>query len=160
MAPPELHPDLAPLAFLVGDWVGEGRGDFPTIAPFSWTERTSYRHVGKPVLIYEQRTRDAITGEPRHAESGYLRPGAELGTVEFVVAHSTGHLEMAEGTVADGRVVLETTAVLGTPTAKDVAALKRTIDLDGDTLRVNLAMAAVGEPMTEHLTAELTRAPT
>ena len=39
--------------------------------------------------------------------------------------------ELAEGTVTDGRLVLETTAVLGTPTAKEVSALRRTVEGQG-----------------------------
>lgn len=158
MDEPALHEDLAPVGFLLGDWVGGGRGQYPTIDPFEWREETRFWHVGRPALLYLQRTRDAVTGEPRHAESGFLRPGAEPGGFEFVVAHSTGHAELAEGSATGSRLDLRTTSLVGTPTAKEVGAVNRSYELDGDGLRVRMSMAAVGEPMTDHLEAELTRA--
>ena len=156
MDEPALHPDLAPLVFLLGTWSGEGEGEYPTIEPFAWTDTTRYRHVGKPVLLYEQRTRDAVTGEPRHAESGYVRLGDGPGSVELVVAHSTGHVELASGTVDGERIELHSTLVEGTPTAKAVTELHRVIRLDGGVLHVTLAMAAMGEPLTHHLRSALT----
>jgi hypothetical protein len=159
MDDPPLHEDLAEVAFLVGDWVGGGRGEYPTIEPFEWREQTRFWHVGRPALLYLQRTKDAVTGEPRHVESGFVRPGSERGRFELVVAHSTGHAEVAEGAVVGSRLVLSSTSVVGTGTAKDVDAVERTYERDGDVLSVHLAMAAVGEPMTHHLAASLTRAP-
>jgi hypothetical protein len=44
-----------------------------------------------------------------------------------------------------------------TATAKTVTALHRTFDLDGDRLTYTIAMAAVGQPLTHHLAAELHR---
>jgi hypothetical protein len=153
-----LHEDLAGVAFLVGDWVGGGRGDYPTIDPFEWREETRFWHMGRPALLYRQRSTDAVTGEPRHAESGFVRPGAESGRYELVVAHATGHAELAEGPATGSRLELSSTSLVGTPTAKEVVAVNRTFELDGDQLRVRLAMAAVGEPMTPHLDAVLRRA--
>ena len=152
---PALHDDLAPVAFLVGDWVGGGRGHYPTIESFEWREETRFWHVGRPALLYLQRTKDAVTGEPRHVESGFLRPGSEPGGFELIVAHSTGHAELAEGLVNGTRLELASTSLVGSGTAKEVSAVKRTFELDGDVLRTNLFMAAVGEPMTHHLEGEL-----
>jgi hypothetical protein len=65
---------------------------------------------------------------------------------------------LAEGSVTGSRLDLRTTSLVGTPTAKEVGAVNRSYELDGDGLRVRMSMAAVGEPMTDHLEAELTRA--
>lgn len=157
MDEPELHEDLAGVAFLVGEWVGGGRGDYPTIEPFEWREQTRFWHVGRPVLLYLQRSQDAVTGEPRHVESGFVRPAHDHGRFEMVVAHSTGHSEVAEGPTTGSRLELASTSLVGTPTAKDVTALERSYELDGEVLRVRLAMAAVGRPMTAHLDGALTR---
>ena len=154
---PSLHDALGPVAFLVGTWVGEGEGSYPTIEPFGWRDTTRFWHVGKPAMLYEQRTKDAVTGEPRHAESGFLRPGPEPDAFELIVAHNTGHAELATGNVAGTRIELTSTLVQGTDTAKDVTTLHRVLHLEDDTLTVTLAMAAVGQPLTHHLRSELRR---
>jgi hypothetical protein len=37
--PENLHPELMPLAWLVGTWRGKGRGEYPTIALFNLHRR-------------------------------------------------------------------------------------------------------------------------
>ena len=133
MDTPGLPPELEPLAFLLGDWAGEGEGVYPTIEPFGYHEEIRFWHVGKPFLAYTQRTRHAEDGRPLHAETGYLRPVGADG-VELVLAHPTGVAEVAAGTVVGTRIDLATTTVALTATAKEVTAVERTIDVDGDHL--------------------------
>lgn len=144
------------LSFLLGTWRGEGRGDYPTIAPFTYTEEIVFGSIpGKPFVTYLQKTKGA-DGTPLHTESGYLRSPAE-GVVEFVVAQPTGLTEVHTGTIEGHHLDLASTEVGVTPAAKDVEAVERRIWVDGDTLRYELDMAAVGQPMAFHLEASLHR---
>ena len=212
----ELHPAVEHLAPLLGTWRGGGRGDYPTIEAFEYTEEVTIGHVGKPFLAYSQRTKGA-DGAPLHAESGYLRPAGEAG-LELLVVHPSGIAEVLVGDVTEthfgllvtlragagddrtgaaagaggtersepaaadgartdstqashkaGATEPERSAELGVrvggagqvilaPTAKRVDATERRISVDGDTMRYEVHMAAVGEPMTPHLEATLHRA--
>lgn len=156
---PDLHPGIAALAPLLGHWSGAGTGDYPTIAPFGYTEEVTFGHIGKPFLTYTQRTR-SDDGLPLHAETGYLRMPSPH-RVELTLAHPTGITEIDEGSLTeqDGGLFLDlhSTTVGLSSSAKDVMALRRSITLDGDELHYTLLMAAVGQPLVHHLTATLHR---
>lgn len=154
----DLHPDIAPLAFLVGTWRGHGHGAYPTIEPFDYTEQVVIEPLPKPVLRYAQRTAHAVTGEPLHAEAGFLRLAD--GRPELVIAQPTGIVECHAGSLDGQRITFRSTVVGLTPSAAGhrVTQVERTIEVDGDALRYVLSMAAVGQALQVHLTAELTRA--
>lgn len=155
----DLAPNLTPIASLLGTWTGPGSGEYPTIESFDYLETITVENIGKPFLVYRQRTRSAA-GVPLHTESGFLRVPAD-GVVELTLAQPTGHTELCAGTleVIDGVVELRMSGVVtATATAKSVEATERRYRLDGDSLRTDFAMAAVGVPMTHHLTSQLDRA--
>jgi hypothetical protein len=155
-APPPLHPELQPLAGLLGTWRGEGAGEYPTISPFRYGEEVRFWHVGKPFLAYAQRTWSLDDGRPLHAETGYWRAKPDA-AVEVVLAHPTGIVEVQEGRQDGTLIDLRSTTTAMTATAKRVTALHRRFDLDGDRITYTLAMAAVGQPLQHHLSAELHR---
>ena len=150
---PELHPDVAMLAPLLGTWAGTGSGEYPTIASFDYLEEVTFGHVGKPFLAYSQKTRAAEDGRPLHAETA-------PGRIEWVLAHPTGITEILQGTLStDDEFVLDlsSTDIGRTDSAKEVDALRRWFRIDGDTLSYNVRMAAVGVPLRHHLAAVLHR---
>lgn len=156
---------------LAGTWTGEGEGDYPTITPFTYRETVTIAEVpGKPFLTYAQRTSHPDTGTPMHAEVGYLRlPPADDADedpatsqrVELTIAQPTGVTECHAGTLelTDAGTVIDltTTSVGCTPSAKEVTSVRRRLVFDGDVLTYELWMAAVGQPDTLHLRAELHR---
>ncbi len=154
----DLHPDIAVLAPLLGTWVGQGAGEYPTISSFGYAEEVSFGHIGKPFLRYDQRTKDIVDGRPLHAETGYLRVPFP-GRVELVLAHPTGITEVEEGTLSVIGTTIEmeltATAIGLTESAKEVTALSRSIRVADDNLNYTLRLGAVGQLLQHHLAATL-----
>jgi hypothetical protein len=144
---------------LLGTWRGRGHGEYPTIAEFDYDEEITFSHVGKPFVAYVQRTTLAATGLPAHAESGYLRAIGD-DAYEFVITMPGGIVEIDGAALTHGPALsIEVTSleVHCTPSAKPVTEIVRRITVDGDVLRYDLSMAAMGLPLTHHLRAELRR---
>jgi THAP4-like, heme-binding beta-barrel domain len=152
----KIHEDLRQIAFLIGTWTGIGNGSYPTAAPFSYREEITFTNGGTPVLAYTQRTWHPEKGFAMHAEMGYWRSKGD-GRVEVVLAQPTGLAEILEGRVDGQTIDLASTAVVKAATAKEVSGMERTFTVEGDELRYEVRMAAVGVPLTRHLTATLHR---
>ncbi len=158
--PSDLHPDLMPVAWLLGKWHGNGRGDYPTIESFGFEQEVIFNHDGRPFLHYFSQT--WITDEndervrPGALETGFLRmPGN--GNLELVLAHPTGYAEIWHGEVEPARLTLSTDGVMRTVTAKEYTAGQRMYGLVDGALMYAFDMAAVGQPMQSHLWGKLER---
>src|ERR1700689_841226 len=145
---PEPHPAIAPLAFLLGWWEGAGVVGYPTIESVNFGQELSFSHNGKPFLIYSSRTwlleADGTIGRPLAMEVGFWRPQPD--NREVYVGHIDGT-----------KIELVTDAVIRTATAKEVTAGKRLYGLIGADLGYAYDMAAVGQPLQPHVSAQLKR---
>ena len=153
---PALHPQLRPLAGLVGVWRGRGIGEYPSITSFAYREEIRFDHSGKPLLSYAQHTWSLDVGAPLHSESGFWRVGPG-GAVEVVLAHPFGVIEISEGRVHDDVIDVASRSLVSTTTGSRVDGIRRILRLDGDVLSYTVDMAASGHELQQHLQAELTR---
>jgi len=161
-AAPELHPDLAPLAFLLGRWQGAGVGGYPTIESFRFGQEIVFSHNGKPFLSYTSRSwlldEEGQPGRPLGTEAGFWRPQPD-NEVELLLVHPTGITEIYLGQVTGTRIELGTDVVTRTATAKEVTAGHRLYGLVGLDLAWAYDMAAVGQQLQPHLSAQLKKVP-
>lgn len=153
-----LHPALAHLAPLLGTWRGRGHGQYPTITGFDYDDEWEVRDIGKPFLLFVERTWNA-SGAPMHTETGYLRaPSPDV--VEIVAAIPTGQSELGVGpceATADGVRLSTDAEVRCTPSAKQVDRIVRRFEVTGDHLAYEMDMQAVRQGLTLHLRSQLTR---
>jgi hypothetical protein len=159
---PDLHPALRPLLPLVGVWRGTGRGGYPTIADFDYGQQVRFAHDGRPFLHYESRAWLLDPGgavlRPAAREVGWWRPGAAEGEFEVLLAHPTGIVEIYLGRVRGiDQWELSTDVVARAGTAKEVAGNHRLYGIVDGALLYAIDMAAVGQPLTPHLSARLER---
>jgi THAP4-like, heme-binding beta-barrel domain len=155
---PEPHPAIAPLSFLLGRWEGAGVVGYPTIESANFGEEITFSHNGKPFLIYTSRTwllnEDGSFGRPSHLECGYWRPQPD-GQLEVLLTHPTGICEIYVGTISDKKIEIVTDAVMRTATAKQVTGGKRLYGMIGADLAYAYDMAAVGQQLQSHVSAQL-----
>src|SRR6476620_11542957 len=120
--PDNLHPDCAPIAWLLGTWRGNGHGDYPTIDAFQFGQECIFTHDGRPFFHYMSRAWivDEQGTKVRDAaiETGFLRPQAD-GTLEWLLTHNTGFAEVYHGTADGPKIEVSTDAVVRTETAKE-----------------------------------------
>ena len=156
---PPLHPGLARVSWLLGTWRGEGIGGYPTVGDFRYGQEVSFSHAGTPVLAYASRTwglEGELAGRPLAAETGWWRPQPD-GSVELLLAHPTGILELYVGDVTGAKIELRTDAVVRSASAKEVTAGHRLYGLVEGQLMYAVDMAAVGQALQPHLSARLER---
>lgn len=163
--PPNLHPDCAPIAWLLGRWHGNGKGDYPTIEAFEYEQELVFQQDGRPFFHYSAHSWliDPETHErirPAAMETGFIRskltePGQAK--LEMVLAHSSGISEVWYGEASDGKIELATRGVGFTETAKEVTAGHRLYGNVAGQLMYAYDMKAMGQELQPHLWAQLNR---
>jgi len=157
---PNLPPALAPLAWLIGEWEGAGVVGYPTIESAHFGQEVSVTHDGRPFLEWQSRTwlldEQGNKVRPLARELGFWRP-LENNEVELLLTHPTGIVEMYHGTTSPAKIELRTDSVVRSPHAKEYNAAARMYGLVNSNLLWVMDMAAVGQPLQSHVSAELKR---
>ena len=161
---------LRPWSWLIGAWVGVGTGQYPTIEDFRFGQEVAFASDGRPFLSYRSRSwlldDDGNRVRPLATETGFWRPKDD-NRVEITLAHPTGYAEIWYGrlevtglenaTITGARVDMSTDVVARTETAKEYTQGRRLYGLVEGRLLWTFDMAAVGEPLVNHLAASLSR---
>lgn len=152
--------ELAPLAWMIGRWEGAGVVGYPTIESANFGQEIECFHDGRPFLHWRSRTwkldEEGNQVKPLATETGYWRPLPE-GEVELVLAHPTGIIEMYHGVTSPAKVEVRTDSVVRSPHAKEYNAGHRLYGYVEGSLMYAMDMAAVGQALQSHLSAELKR---
>jgi hypothetical protein len=162
---------LVPLSWLIGTWVGVGVVGYPTIEDAQFGQEVTFATDGRPFLSYWSRSwllDDA--GErvrPLATEAGFWRPRPD-NRVELLLAHPTGYAEVwvgdvtvtgiVDAVITGARVELQSDVVARTESSKEYTGGTRLYGLVEGDLLYRFDMAAVGNPLTAHLSARLTKA--
>lgn len=164
---PDLNHALLGLLPYVGVWRGRGVGGYPTIEDFHYAQEIRFSHDGRPFFAYESKAwlieADGTPIRPSAREVGWIRPvmseegGEATDEIEALLSSPTGIMELHVGKVDGLKLELATDAVVRTSTAKSVTAGRRLYGIVEGVLLYAQEMAAVGEPLTSHLSARLLR---
>ena len=158
--PENLHPDLMPLAWLVGSWRGKGRGEYPNVPGFQFAQEVSFNHDGRPFLNYFSRSwiidENNEIIRPAASEVGFWRV-KENNVLEVLLAHNTGIAEGWVGVVKGAKIQLEMDQGYSSPSAKIVTAGSRLYGLVEGELFTSYDMAAQGQTLQAHLWSSLER---
>lgn len=137
---------VEPIAFLLGEWEGEGRGLWDD--DFRFTDRLRFACDGRPLVAFTEET-FVTDGAPSHGEAGYLltKPG---GVVHMTVAEPSGVAEILTGVGSGARLELHSLDIAFAPGARAVSSTARRLFLDGEALIVEVDIGVGGEPAAPH----------
>ncbi|MGH3660156.1 MAG: FABP family protein [Micromonosporaceae bacterium] len=158
--PSDLHPDLVPLAFLLGNWTGAGVAEFPEREKCNFGQEATFTHDGRDFLEYVSHTwqLDADGGKvrPLETETGYWRIDKDR-RVEVVMIRDQGVAEVWYGELADQKpqIDLATDALARTASAEEYTGGKRLYGyVNGDLMWVG-EKATPQVPLHPYMSAQL-----
>ncbi|MEU4098605.1 FABP family protein [Streptomyces sp. NPDC026673] len=104
--PSDLHPDLVPLAFLLGTWEGAGVFDFPGAEKCNFGQEVVFSHDGRPFLEFTSKTwvldAEGKPVKPLESEAGFWRIDKDR-KVEITMTRDDGVIEIWYGELAEGK---------------------------------------------------------
>jgi len=158
--PENLHPDLMPLAWLVGTWRGKGQGEYPNIPAFQFAQEVTFNHDGRAFLNYFSRSwiidENNEIVRPAAFEAGFWRI-RENRVLEVLLTHNSGIVEGWVGIVDGAKIQLEMDQGYSSPSAEIVTAGSRLYGLVEGELFFSYDMAAMGQTLQPHLWSSLSR---
>ncbi|MCK8438418.1 FABP family protein [Streptomyces sp. D2-8] len=128
--PSDLHKDLVPLAFLLGNWAGAGVHDFPGSEKCNFGQEVTFTHDGRDFLAYHSHSwvldQDGNKVRPLESEHGFWRIDAGR-KVEVTMTRDDGVIEIWYGELADKKpqIDLVTDAVARTAASQPYTGGKR-----------------------------------
>ena len=158
--PENLHESLYPLAWIVGNWHGNGIGEFAKVPRFHFEHDVTFNHDGRDFLTYFSQS--WITDENHNriaqsaSETGFwrVRPNNIL---EVVISHSMGITEGWVGRFDGAKIQLAYDQGYSSPSAKIVEGGSRLYGLVEGELFTSYDMAANGEELQAHTWSSLAR---
>ena len=158
--PEGLHPELNPLAWIVGTWRGKGRGEYPGIEPFEFASEVVFNHDGRNFLNYFSRSwiidAEGEIIRPAASEAGFwrIKPNNVL---EVLISHNTGISEGWVGQFDGPKIQLVLDRGYSAPSAKVVNEGVRLYGLVEGELFYAYDMATNGHELQAHIWSSLER---
>ena len=158
--PEGLHPDLMPLAWLIGTWRGKGRGEYADIEPYEYAQEIVFNQDGRNFLNYYSRTwildKDGEIVEPGTSEAGFwrVRPNNQL---EVLISQSSGITEGWVGIFEGAKIQLAMDQGYSAPSANIVTQGSRLYGLVEGELFYSYDMAAEGQTLQAYVWSTLKR---
>jgi hypothetical protein len=161
--PENINPALLGLNWLLGVWEGNGHGSWPGEGDFEYGQRIEFSSNGEPFLHYISQlwTLDdnGQPAAPLTMETGFWLPHDDA-TLDVLITHPEGWVEMWAGRVQGARIDLATDLVARIPSnPREVSGGQRLYgNVDGD-LMWTWDRASTGVPLQPYLWARLTKVP-
>ena len=90
-----MHPQCAPLAWMIGSWAGAGVVGYPSIESRNFGQEVDVTHDGRPFLMWTSRAwildEQGNKVRPAAIETGFWRPQPDGKEVELLLAHQPPH---------------------------------------------------------------------
>jgi hypothetical protein len=158
----DLAPELFPIAFLLGTWVGEGVGGYPGEPDYPFAQEMRFQPLpGLAAFGYTSRIWDPESGATIDSEVGYWRTAGTFESglrVEVTLAQPNGIVEIYVGDVDGGKIELTDNVTVRTATAREVERSERLYGIVEGDLAYAIDIAAEGHDLRPHRSARLHKA--